>query len=167
MGIVALVLGVVTLLIANRWRKKVVFALLGVLWAAGLGAYVYASYGAQRAMAAAERRTTRAVIEVQGQVGESWGVTRTVAVRTPGELASLFEGLKLERNAVGMTSACGCTGNPHIQLCDAEGRFATVTVHHGRMVRGTLWSCGNVDLRAEAAAKLRAFMDSKGVELED
>lgn len=98
MGIVALVLGVVTLLIANRWRKKVVFAVLAVLWVGGIGAYVYASYGAQRAMAAAERRTTRAVIEVQGPVGESWGVTRTVAVRTPVDLASLFEGPKLERD---------------------------------------------------------------------
>ena len=69
MGIVALVLGVVTLLIATRWRKKIVFAVLAVLWVGGIGAYVYASYGAQRAMAAAERRTTRAVIEVQGPVG--------------------------------------------------------------------------------------------------
>jgi hypothetical protein len=165
--IIVLVLAVGSLAAAARWRKKVVILVVALLWAGGIGVYMHASYGARRAMARAERRTTRAVIEVYGAVGETWGVAQTVSLTSKADLASLFECLKLERNGVWIKMACACKGNPHIQLYDASGRFATITVHGGRMVRCTLWSRCNVDIQAEAVPKLRAFMDSREVVLED
>lgn len=167
MGFIILMLAVGTLVIVARCRKKAVILVLAILWAGGIGSYVRASYEARRAMVAAEKRTTKAVIEVQGRVDEGWGVAQTVELTEKGDLASLFDGLRLERNGVGVKSACACLGNPHIQLHDAEGQFATITIHHGRMVRCTLWSTCNVDIQRDAVPKLRAFLGSLGVELND
>jgi hypothetical protein len=163
--IILLVLGVGTLAFAARRPKKGVIAALGLIWVGGIGPYVYISCGPQRAMRAAERRTTKAVIEVGGLVGEDWDVVQAVELTASDEIASLFDGLKLKRNASFLISSCKCLGNPRIQLHDTTGQFATITLHHGKSVRGTLWLRGNVGIRRSALAELEAFMGSRGVAL--
>ena len=167
MEITLLVLVVGTLWIAARWRKKLVTGVLTLLWAVGIASYVYGSYEGQLAMHKAARRTTKAVVEVRSRVGDSIGVVQTAELTSKADLASLFDGLRLERNGVWTKRACACRGNPSVHLYDTTGQFATITIHHGKSIRCTLWSTCNVDIRQDALPKLKAFMESLGVELGD
>lgn len=167
MEITLLILVVGTLWIAARWRKTLVIGVLALLWAVGIASYVYGSYEGQLAMHKAARRTTKAVVQVRGRVGDDIGVAQTVELTSKADLASLFDGLRLERNGVWARRSCACRGNPSIHLHDAEGQFATITIHHGKSIRCTLWSTCNVDIQQDAVPKLRAFLGSLGVELND
>lgn len=167
MHIPLVILAVVSLLIATRCKKKKVIVALVLLWAFGIASYVHATYRAQLAMAKARSRTTKAVIAVRGRVGGGLGTVQEVELTSQVEIRSLFDVLKLQHSPVFARVSCACRGNPHIQLYDTKGQFATITIHHGKSIRCTLWPSCNVDIREDMIPRLKDYMSSLGVELVD
>jgi hypothetical protein len=165
--ILLFILVVATLLIVTCCKNKKVIALILSLWVLGVAEYVHAGSSARRAMHKAKSRTTKAVIEVQGWVEDRVGTVERIEFTSKDDIASLFEVLQLRRNPVFRRRYCACMGNPHIQLYDPDGHVATITIHHGRSIRCTLWPSCNVDIRRDVAPKLKDCLSSHGIEVGD
>jgi len=151
-------------MLARSKSRKLRLALL-LIWAVGIAGYVHGTHRARIALARAQARTSRAVIAVPGWIDDRFGIVRAVEITSRAEITTLFNALELQPNPVFTVRACACTGNPYIYLFDGETQFATITVHHGKSVRSTLWATCNVDIRPGRIPELEAFMHSHGVEL--
>lgn len=137
----------------------------------GIGAYTYAALSAHRKIQQVKKCTVKAVVEVQGVVDtgtkKTIGITKTIEITSKEDIAALFDVLKLERNPVFLSRGCECTGNPHIKLYDTKGCFATITIHHGKSIRCTLWKSCNVNIRKEVIPKFKDYFNSIGVDVDD
>jgi hypothetical protein len=164
MEILLLLLAVVAIVVLCR-RKKTVWAIVLGVCVLGVSAYIFEAGSAQRSLREAASRTTKVVIEIRVVI-DTVGAVETIEVSSKEDVAAFFDVLRLERSSVLFRRVCECSGNPHIQLHDANGPFAKISIHHhGEFIRCS-WCSGNINIREDMIPKVKQYFESLGVELE-